>query len=374
MLNQALNSDNENNQLLDDDKAFINDLTSLFYHTHDLLCIADFNAKFKRVNPAVIKTLGYSEEELFSHPINHFVHPDDQKNTTKTRDEMFKGKPLLNYENRYITKSGEIVWLSWTSIPVTDRQLVFAIAKDITLRKKIEEEKNQLFQKLEIANKELKYFARVASHDLRAPISNIIALFDLMDQTKIEDEESLNIIGLIKKSTETVFSRLEKYIDDLQNKDRSNLLKTDENIFDISENIIKSIENIINKQNAKVELDFLAFDTIKFDKGYLSSIIQNLITNAVKYSSPNRTLKIKVLTRILGDKKQLLVVDNGLGMDLNLIKDKIFGLNETFHQNTDARGLGLYLVKTQIEEMGGSIDFETELDKGSTFIVTFAND
>lgn len=374
MLNQALNSDNENNQLLDDDKAFINDLTSLFYHTHDLLCIADFNAKFKRVNPAVIKTLGYSEEELFSHPINHFVHPDDQKNTTKTRDEMFKGKPLLNYENRYITKSGEIVWLSWTSIPVTDRQLVFAIAKDITLRKKIEEEKNQLFQKLEIANKELKYFARVASHDLRAPISNIIALFDLMDKTKIEDEESLNIIGLIKKSTETVFSRLEKYIDDLQNKDRSNLLKTDENIFDISKNIIKSIENIINKQNAKVELDFLAFDTIKFDKGYLSSIIQNLITNAVKYSSPNRTSKIKVLTRILGDKKQLLVVDNGLGMDLNLIKDKIFGLNETFHQNTDARGLGLYLVKTQIEEMGGSIDFETELDKGSTFIVTFAND
>ncbi|OAQ39574.1 hypothetical protein A5893_08245 [Pedobacter psychrophilus] len=374
MLNQAVSSDHENNQFLEDDKAFINDLTSLYYNTHDLLCIADFNAKFKRVNPAVIKTLGYSEEELFSHSINHFVHPDDKNNTVRTRDEMFKGKPLLNYENRYITKSGEIVWLSWTSIPITDRQLVFAIAKDITLRKKIEEEKNQLYQKLEVVNKELKYFARVASHDLRAPISNILALFDLMDQTKVEDIETLNIITLIQKSTESVFSKLEKYIDDLQNKERAHHLKTNENISDISKNIIESIENLLKKQNAKVVLNFLAFDTIPFDKGYLSSIIQNLVTNAVKYSSPNRTPEIKISTRILDHKKQLLVSDNGLGMDLNLVKNKIFGLNETFHQNKDGRGLGLYLVKTQIEEMGGIIEVETQVDKGTTFIVTFAND
>ncbi|MBC7654338.1 MAG: PAS domain-containing sensor histidine kinase [Oligoflexus sp.] len=375
MQNNVLDFKSEYQKSIDkEDISFFDDLTSLYNNTHDLLCIADFNAKFKRVNPAVVKLLGYSEEELFSHSINYFVHPDDQNDTVRTRNEMFEGKPLLNYENRYVKKSGEIVWLSWTSIPKTDRQLVFAIAKDITLRKKIEEEKNQLYQKLEVANKELKYFARVASHDLRAPISNIIALFDLMDQTKIEDEESLNIIGLIKKSTETVFYRLEKYIDDLQNKDRSNLLKTDENISDISKNIIESIENLLKKQNAKVELDFSAFDTIKFDKGYLSSIIQNLITNAVKYCSPNRTPEIKVLTRMLGHKKQLLVIDNGLGMDFNLIKDKIFGLNQTFHQNKDGRGLGLYLVKTQIEEMCGSIDVETELDKGSTFILTFASD
>ncbi len=374
MLNQAINSYNENNQLLEDDKAFINDMTSLFYNTHDLLCVADFNARFKRVNPAVISLLGYSEQELFSHSINHFVHPDDQINTVRTRDEMFKGKPLLNYENRYITKSGDIVWLSWTSIPITDRQLVFAIAKDITTRKKIEEEKNQLYQKLEVVNKELKYFARVASHDLRAPVSNILALFDLMDQTKIEDEESLNILSLIKQSTERVFLKLEKYIDDLQNKERSNHLKTNENISDISKNIIESIENLLKKQNAKIELDFLAFETIKFDRGYLSSIIQNLVTNAVKYSSPKRTPEIKILTRILGHKKQLLVSDNGLGMDLNLVKNKIFGLNETFHENKDGRGLGLYLVKTQIEEMGGTIDVETQVDRGTTFIVTFAND
>jgi PAS domain S-box-containing protein len=362
MLDLAKNLNNENDLM--DDQAFLNDLADFFYHTPDLLCIADFNAQFKRVNPAVTKLLGYSEAELFSHSINYFVHPDDQNETSRTRTEMFQGKPLLDYENRYITKSGETVWLSWTSVPFVNRQLVFAVAKDITLRKKFEEEKNQLFNQLEAINKELEYFARIASHDLRAPVSNILALFDLFDESKINDEDSLNIINLIKQSTQKVYSTLEKYINDLKNKEKKKRLKTKESLSETTKTVINSIESILNKNKVKIDLDFSSF-------GYLNSIILNLITNAVKYADPNKLPYIKISSRLFEDKKQLLVTDNGIGMDLDAIRYKIFGLNQTFHHNKDGKGLGLYLVKTQLEEMGGSIEVKSEIDKGSTFIITF---
>ncbi|MBK0382551.1 PAS domain S-box protein [Pedobacter sp. SD-b] len=373
MFDQDLNLNLNGLPLTEEEFAFYKDLSLFFNTTQDLLCIADTNARFKRVNPAVIKLLGYSVKELFSHPINYFVHPDDQDKTNKTRTEMFGGKPLHNFENRYITKNGEVVWLSWTSVYAPERQLVFAVAKDITLRKNIEHEKNNLYHKLEAVNKELEYFARIASHDLRAPVSNILSLFDILDESKIDDEDSLNVMRLIKKSTERVYSTLEKYIDDLKNKEKLHRLKSDQNIKETTRSVIDSIENIINKSNAKIETDFLAFDTIPFDKGYLTSVILNLLTNAIKYASPNRAPEIKILTRFLGHKKQLMIIDNGLGMDMMLIKNKIFGLNQTFHQNKDGKGLGLFLVKSQLEEMGAEIDVESEVDKGTTFIITFNN-
>lgn len=115
------------------------DLEYFFEVTPDLLCIAGFDGYFKKINPAVSKTLGYTDEELFAAPINSFVHPDDQDTTKSKRTLLSEGKSLLNFENRYLTKDGATVWLSWTSVPIMRDSLVFAIAKDITYRKQLEE-------------------------------------------------------------------------------------------------------------------------------------------------------------------------------------------------------------------------------------------
>lgn len=118
------------------------DLDYFFELSADLLCIAGYDGYFRRINPAVSKTLGYTNEELMSRLISSFVHMEDQGITAKSRNTIIikNNKPLLNFENRYITKSGKIVWLSWTSMPVEKEQLVFAIAKNITIRKKLEEQ------------------------------------------------------------------------------------------------------------------------------------------------------------------------------------------------------------------------------------------
>ncbi|MCJ8208983.1 PAS domain S-box protein [Mucilaginibacter sp. RS28] len=115
------------------------DLEHFFELTPDLMCVAGFDGFFKKINPAVSKTLGYTDAELYSRPINSFVHPEDQPVTAEKRKLIAEGIPLLNFENRYITKQGEIVWLTWTSVSVKKDQVVFAIAKDITAKKKLEE-------------------------------------------------------------------------------------------------------------------------------------------------------------------------------------------------------------------------------------------
>jgi len=115
------------------------DLEYFFDITPDLLCIAGFDGYFKKINPAVSKTLGYSTKELFASPINSFVHPNDQHITSQKRSALGQGESLLNFENRYIAKDGSIVWFSWTSVPIQRDKLIFAIAKNITYRKQLEE-------------------------------------------------------------------------------------------------------------------------------------------------------------------------------------------------------------------------------------------
>ncbi len=119
------------------------DLDLFFNLTPDLVCIAGYDGFFKKINAAVSKTLEYTDEELMGRLISSFVHEDDRAITAKTRNQIIirDNKPLIDFENRYITKSGKIVWLAWTSIPIESDQLVFAIAKNITARKKLEEQK-----------------------------------------------------------------------------------------------------------------------------------------------------------------------------------------------------------------------------------------
>lgn len=122
---------------LDTDTVF--DLEYFFEITPDWLCIAGFDGYFKKINPAVSKTLGYTDEELFAAPISSFIHPEDREFTGRQRLRLTEGHSLLNFENRYLAKDGGIVWLSWTSVPIPRDKLVFAIAKNITYRKRIEE-------------------------------------------------------------------------------------------------------------------------------------------------------------------------------------------------------------------------------------------
>lgn len=114
------------------------DLEYFFELSPDLLCISGYDGYFKKVNPAVSQTLGYTMDELLANPIDSFIHVEDRDMTRRKRELIKNDTPLLNFENRYITKSGNTVWLSWTSMPIKTQELVFAIAKNINYKKRFE--------------------------------------------------------------------------------------------------------------------------------------------------------------------------------------------------------------------------------------------
>ncbi|HET8829561.1 MAG TPA: PAS domain-containing sensor histidine kinase, partial [Pelobium sp.] len=280
--------------------------------------------------------------------------------------------PLINFENRYKTKSGEIVWLSWTSIPAYENRYVFAIAKNVTERKKLEEKQELLFKEVSQINRDLEHFARLASHNLRSPLANIRGLFDLIDYDKINHEDNLKLINLIKQSTEKVSNTLENYINELVQKEvnaKSRMQTV--NIESCLAGVRESVSSIIINNKAVIETDFTAFNKVEFNKSYLESILLNLLTNSLKYHRPKVAPQIVFKTLISNGIKQLVVSDNGIGFDMVKAKDRIFGLNQTFHTNSDAKGVGLFLVKKQVTELGGTISVESEKNRGTTFTINF---
>lgn len=346
-------------------------LEHFFELSPDLFCIAGFDGYFKKINPAVSKLLGYTNEELFSKPINDFIYSSDQHITSKHRNELTKNKPLLNFENRYVTKSGEIVWLSWTSMPIESQKIVYAIAKNITHNKKLEEERNLLLTNFAKINKDLKKLSYTGSHDLRSPVNNLLSIFSLLDVSKIEDPETLQFIDMLKSTSESLRQALNDYVDILI-LEENNVAQIEE--LDLSEalnTVTRSINSLIQNSKTTISADFSELEKINFNKAYLESIFLNLITNSIKYARPGNLPIISIHSQKTNGISQLIFSDNGLGFDMNVVKDKIFGLHQKFHNHIDSKGIGLYLVYNHINSLGGNIVVESEINVGTKFIISF---
>lgn len=346
-------------------------LDPFFELTSDVLCIAGFDGYFKKVNPAFEKLMGYPSEVLYSNPINEFIHEEDQRLTESHREQIRQNKPLLNYENRYVKQSGEVFWLSWTSIPVADEGLVYAIAKDVTHVKKLEEERNQLLAKLSRVNKNLKLLTYSTSHDLRSPVASLEMVFDLLDMSKIEDEESREILEAMNVATKTLKQTLNNYLNILEQEDETEVAVEELSLMDVFRHVTQSIDSLVKSSQTTFELDFSAFETIPFSRIYLESTFLNLITNSIKYAKPEERPVISIKTQLYNGKKQLVFADNGRGFDPELVKDKMFGLRQKFTDLKDSKGIGLYLVHNNIQSMGGKIEVKSELGKGATFTISF---
>ena len=344
---------------------------NFFNISADFICIAGFDGYFKRINPAVSKLLGYTDAELYARPITDFVHASDLKITIETREQVYKNNPLLNFENRYLTKSGEIIWLSWTSMPVESEKLVYAIAKNITPTKRIEEERNLLLANLTQINKELKVLSHKTSHDLKSPINNMLSVFSLIDISTINDPETLELVNILKLTSENLKRTLNNSIDELIENEKINTQIEEINLNEALDEVLVSINSLIHDSKASIRVDFSAFEVIAFNKAYIKSIFLNLLTNSIKYAKPNHAPFITIQSKKVNGVNQLIFSDKGLGFDMDKVKDKIFGLYEKFHSNIDSNGIGLYLVYNHITSLGGRIAVESKINEGATFTISF---
>ncbi len=344
----------------------------LFFEiSQDMVCIAGFDGYFKKVNPSVCKVLGYTEEELYSRPIENFVHVDDREITTKSRSYIKKANTLFNFENRYVTKSGEIVWLAWTSHPVENKELVFAIAKDITHKKKLEAERILLLDNIMSLNTELKQITLTTSHDLRSPLSSLLMIFELLDLSKIDDKETLELMELLKVTGENLKKSLSNYVDVLV--DKVNDQKKIEQVYleEILRKVTYSISSLIKTTKTNIRTDFSRAEKISFNNAFMESVFLNLITNSIKYSQPDISPEVSIYSEVEGGTTRLIFEDNGRGFDMNKVNGKIFGMNQTFHSHNDSKGVGLYLVHNHITSFGGSISVDSKVNEGTRFVISF---
>lgn len=291
------------------------DYASFFENTPDLVCIASKEGFFKHVNSAVVQKLGFTREELLAHPINYFIYPEDREQTNNIREEMFEGKPLLNFENRYCTKEGKLVWLHWTSFYLPDKRTVFAIAKDITYKKQIEKEvddKYRQFKKLALHFKgnienDRRQFA-VELHEELAQLASVIKLNlhsivqsnpDLPQQAKEKIEYTSYLSEMMVKTIRKISFEVSPFMFDYDSlKDALNSLCTD---FSVLHEIPCLLEVDFKEENLRKE--------IKID---LFRVCQEALKNVLNHSQAE---SVTITIKEIEDKIVLTISDNGKGFD-----------------------------------------------------------
>lgn len=315
--------------------------------------------------------MGYTEEELYSRSIDTFLHPDDLEITSRFRDNIIEGTPLINFENRYLSSDGSVLWFSWTSVPDSEQQLVYAIAKNITHKKKLEEDRNSLITKLTQSNKKLKELTFTTSHDLRSPVNNLLSLFSIFNASDMEKSEILEFIDLMQLSTEGLKNTLDGYVDNLSQKDVLTVAVGPLDMERVLKKVVNSIKSLIEASNTQIRFDFSACREVNFNEAYLESICLNMLTNSIKYSRPGVSCVISIYSRLTNGMTQMVFEDNGIGFDMEKIGEKVFGFRETFHTHADSKGIGLYLVHNHITALGGKIEIDSSLGEGARFTITF---
>lgn len=219
-------------------------------------------------------------------------------------------------------------------------------------------------------NKKLNNFANIVSHNLRSHASNIQGLFEIYNHAVTDKEKNECIQQLIRIS-----HSLNDTISSLDNIVKAHTplthSRTQLKFEDVFNSVITVLSTEITQAHTAIEHDFSLCPEINYVHAYLESILLNLLSNAVKYRDKKKASLIKISTFFSGTKLCLEVKDNGLGIDLNKYGTKIFGLYNVFHDHPEAKGIGLYITKNQVESLGGSISVKSKPGKGSIFLIEF---
>lgn len=340
----------------------IKDFEKVIEFAPDAMVIVNSSGIIEYTNLQAEKIFAYKREDLIGKLIEVLVPDRFTKNHDRFRSSLYirsMGSRIKLFGKR---SDGSEFPIEVSLSPIEKEGLVAAAIRDVTGKFS----NNYLINK----TKQLEDFAYITSHNLRAPVSNLTSLVNFY---KIEETESgrEELFNKFEQTVEKLGDTLNNLMDVLIIQQGANKVKSKINFQSIYNKAIANLEFYVRENKPKINVDFSEAPTIEYSKIYLESILQNLLSNALKYSSPHRQPLISVKTSIVSNKIQLVVSDNGLGIDLSKHGSKIFGLNKVFHKHLEAKGVGLFITKAQVDSMGGQISVESKVDKGTTFTIIF---
>ena len=349
----------------------------LFAETFDSasigMAIVSPDFRWLKVNKSMSNSLGYSENELLEMKTTDITHPDDLDKSAAHHEHAYKGlKKPYQIEKRYFHKDGHLVHviLGVTMVKDINGNPSHTIAQFLDITDRIEDKKKleTLVEVTKSQNESLMNFAHIVSHNLRSHSTNMTMLAKFLLQE--EDEKELkNINRMISDAAESLSETITHLNDVVQVKTGAleNLQST--SVLNTIEHIKKSIGGLLEEQDAIIKIDVNKSHFVNVVPAYLESIFLNILTNALKYSSIDRIPVIEIKSELKKETVLIIFKDNGQGIDLKRHGDKIFGMYKTFHNHKDARGIGLFITKNQIEAMSGSIKIESVVDQGTTIFM-----
>jgi signal transduction histidine kinase len=232
------------------------------------------------------------------------------------------------------------------------------------LLRKAQVEKNKMLVE---QNATLEQFGYITAHNLRAPLARIIGLGSIIKVTDNSVEREIVIEKLLSSTRD--LDQVIKDLNTILDIRRHTSSMTVVNVFESLQRALSMLEKERVDKDVKVITNVNKDETVFVVPAYIDSILYNLVSNAIKYRQPSRQPIIEINVTRQENEIMIKIADNGLGLDLHSVRNDLFGLYKRFHTNVEGRGIGLYLVKTQVEAMSGRIEVESELGKGTTFLI-----
>ncbi len=354
-------------------------LRSIFENAHTAYVLLDTELKIVSFNTPAFR---FSTQHLDKELVEGAQALDYFSDTTlavvrKSLREALNGASI-NYEVSYPDENGTDKWYYSHFHPVrSDDEHILGVImslRDITGRKTSELQEKKITSELIQRNKDLEQFAYIISHNLRAPVANIMGISDALKEGYIDDEEEKEVFlkGLFDsaKKLDTVITDLNRI---LQLKHGINENKEKVHFSTLVNDIKFTIAGVGESDMFQVKYDFSAVDEMITLKSYLHSIFYNLISNSIKYKRPGIVPVIEIASTKIKGGIVITFNDNGLGIDMEKNGAMLFGLYKRFNSHVaEGKGMGLFMVKTQAETLGGKISVKSRVNHGTEFRIEFA--
>lgn len=340
--------------------------------TNTCIIILNKHGQIEWTNEAFEKVTGYTlQESLQKAPVALLSGPETSpKTNARLLKRIKKGKPfsgeLLNY-----TKQGTTIWFNLELTPVYDAQgeltKFISIRTDITQRKQKELELLEVTRDLFQQNHDLQHFSYMVSHNLRAPAANIMGLSHLLTRLDKNSATYEKTIRNIQKSADVLDTVIKDMNHALSIRDNEFEVPMGEvNLAEVVQEALYTFDYKLKQAQCLPQLDVAEDLAVCSNKPYLLEVLKHLLSNAIKFRSQNRPLQIALKAKQVNGAVSLSLSDNGIGINLDIVKDDLFKIYKKFHVGYQGRGIGFFLVKTYLEKLKGDIKVNSEVNKGTT--------
>jgi len=331
----------------------------------------DLEGNYTYLNPFFCKMLSIKPEDFLGKESLSLIMPVDHQACIETVTKCFEnpGKSFWVILRKPIPEG--ILSTQWEFKLLMDEvgnpMELLCIGHDITPLILKQQELQSLVDITAEQNKRLVNFTYVISHNIRSHVANIIGIINISEDL----EDNKMVMDMLKGSTNSLDETITNLNEVISIQANTNLPVVRINVYQEISRVFNSIQVLVNSAETVINYKFDKAEELTTNPAYFESILLNLITNALKYKSPDNTLALELDLQQAEKYTILTFKDNGIGIDLDKYRGQLFGMYKTFHKNSDARGLGLYIVKTQVEAMGGKIEVESAPAMGTAFKIYF---